>query len=419
MRRFHLCTLKGVAIRVDPTFVIVALFFAWLLATGFALPEPVVALGGGARVLFALAAMVGLAFSVVVVEIAHAFAAARARIAVHGVSLFLLGGVAEMSDEPKTPKHDLLLALAGPGAAAALALAFHSAAALVLVAASALAIEQAGVYAVVSLLRSLGWLNALIAGFNALPAFPLDGGRALRALLWKRGHSRAFATDLAAGFGKAFGVLFIVIGVLAILFDGILIGAWWAAIGVFLRRAARRATSTLVAHEALAGTPVARFVRPATVTVSPSMPLQAFIDNVVFAPPARNTRAVIYPVVEDGLFKGTVRARDLRRAGARIPTWNVSHLLAPATPETCISSRAAATDALAAMGRSALDRLFVLEETNGGERFVGVVLNSDLMDFVALKLEVDGAITDATYDAAVLKRSATPQPRSLIHASST
>lgn len=249
MRRMHLFTVRGVAIHVDPSFAVVALFFFWMLATAFFAP----AHAQGVRTWMAATAVAGLAFSLVLVEIAHALAARRAGVSVHGVSLFLLGGVAEMSDEPRTPKDDIVLALAGPATSVALALSFHSAAAFM-----QLALPSAA--PVVEVLRYLGWLNALLAAFNLLPAFPLDGGRLLRALIWRKGHSRAFATKLAAGFGKAFGVMFIVLGLVSVLFESILLGVWWAAIGVFLRRAAQRASATLVAHEALQGERIARFV---------------------------------------------------------------------------------------------------------------------------------------------------------------
>jgi Zn-dependent protease len=407
MRRIQLFTVRGVAIHVDPSFAVVALFFLWLLASAFFAP----AHAQGVRVWMAAVAVVGLALSIVLIEVAHALAARRAGVRVHGVSLFLLGGIAEMSDEPTTPKDDIVLALAGPAASVALALSFHSAAALVLLLAGTSASAAADV------LRYLGWLNALLAAFNLLPAFPLDGGRLLRALVWRKGHSRAFATELAAGFGKAFGVLFIVLGVLSVLFESILLGVWWAAIGVFLRRAARRASAALVAHEALCGERVARFMQPvatrfmqpvAGVRLAPGTSLQCFVNDVVLQ---RGERARIFPVVDEaGMFRGTVRAADLQRVGrAQLQAWTVERLAAAPNNDTCIAPDAPATDALRAMGASKLDRLFVIAAANGGEQLIGMVSKDDLIAFVAAKLEVDGPITEGSYDDTVLA----PAPSSI------
>jgi Zn-dependent protease/CBS domain-containing protein len=405
MRRFHLFTLRGVAIHVDPSFAVVALFFFWLLATSFFAPaqdglaaSALDAPAQGLQWWMGAAGVVGLAFSLVLIEVAHALAARRAGVSVHGVSLFLLGGVAEMSDEPRTPKDDLLLALAGPGASIALALSFHSVAAL-------LSVVAPHALPAVEVLRYLGWLNVLLAAFNLLPAFPLDGGRALRALIWKKGHSRAFATELTAGFGKAFGVLFIVLGLLSVVFESILVGVWWASIGVFLRRAARRASSTLVAHEALQGERVARFIQPvaAGARIAPTTTLHAFMHDVVLR---RGQRARVFPVVDGELLVGTVCARDLRRAGrGRLDTWSVQQVLAQPHTDTCIAADAPAADALRAMGKSNLDRLFVIAAGNGGDRLVGAITKDDVLAFVAQKLEVDGPVTEATYERAVLSPS--------------
>lgn len=415
MRRFHLFTLRGVAIHVDPSFAVVALFFFWFLASFFFAPahssdaaNVATSARDGVRWWVALAGIAGLGVSLMLTEIAHALAARRAGVSVHGVSLFLLGGVAEMSDEPRTPRDDLILALAGPATSAALALSFHSAAALLALAVGVNAPSAPNAAPVVELLRYLGWLNVLLAAFNLLPAFPLDGGRVVRALVWRKGHSRAFATELAAGFGKAFGVLFIVLGLLSVVFESILIGVWWAAIGVFLRRAALRASATLVAQEALQGERIDRFVQPAAAPIAASSTLHDFMHGVVFK---RGERARIFPVVDGELFRGTVRARDLQRvSGARLQQWTVEHLVTPPHPDTCVPLGAPATDALRAMGKSGLDRVFVIAPSNGGERLAGVITKDDLMAFVALKVEVDGPVSEGAYDDAAL--APPPPPRS-------
>ena len=174
---------------------------------------------------FAVAVFAGI----VAHELAHALVARRFGVHTASITLFLFGGVAEMDAEPGTPLADALIALAGPAMSAALAfLALAAAFALDHVAP---AITGAGVG---RLAVYLALANGVLAAFNLLPAYPMDGGRVLRAMIWRRASDRRVATVVAARVGMTFALIFVAAGTLEAAAHHDLLYAWTAVMGGFL-----------------------------------------------------------------------------------------------------------------------------------------------------------------------------------------
>jgi Zn-dependent protease len=180
-------------------------------------------------------------------ELAHALVARRHGVETRSIVLWLFGGIAQLQGDTPSARAELQVAAAGP--AASLAIAAISAVASWL-------LGEIGISAL--LVASLGWLagiNALLAVFNLLPAFPLDGGRILRALLWRHWGDRVRATTFAAGVGTAGGFVLIAIGILEFLTGGALGGIWLALIGWFITVAARQQRERVRQHSAQAVAP--------------------------------------------------------------------------------------------------------------------------------------------------------------------
>ena len=194
----------------------------WLLPGRRARDRPAASYGLG------LASALLLFASILAHEFGHALVARRHGVVIEEIDLWLLGGVARMSGQPQNPRDELDFALAGPVVTAVIAAIFG---------ALALAHPTSAPAALLAVIRYQAEVNVLILGFNLLPAFPLDGGRVARALLWRRSGNIAAATDTAAGLGRAFGYVLIGGGVL-MTFYGYLEGLWLAVIGVFLTAAA-------------------------------------------------------------------------------------------------------------------------------------------------------------------------------------
>jgi Zn-dependent protease/CBS domain-containing protein len=224
----RIATIWGVPIRLDASWFVVFALVTWTLATGF-LPFEYPRQSGLTYLLLGLVTSVLFFGSVLLHELGHVALALREKIPVRGVTMFIFGGVAEITREPETPGAEFRIAIAGPLVSFALA----------------------GVFGVGSVLipdqnlldAPLTWLsriNLSLALFNLIPGFPLDGGRLLRALVWHFTGNLTRATQVAATGGQWVAYGFIGLGVLDILILGNFIGGLWLIlIGWFLRNAAR------------------------------------------------------------------------------------------------------------------------------------------------------------------------------------
>lgn len=223
----------GIRLRLDWSWFIVLVLLTWTFAT-FDFPYRAPGLATGLYWLLGFSAAVLLFVSVLVHELAHATAAQRRGIPVDGITLFIFGGVAEMRMEARRPIDEFVLTIVGPLASLALAGAFW-----------ALALLGAGVAGepLQLLLMTLARLNLILAVFNMIPAFPLDGGRILRSVLWQLTGSLTKATRWAAGAGRLFGWLLIGWGAWMFVVPGArLAGSWAMFLGWFLAGAAAGAS---------------------------------------------------------------------------------------------------------------------------------------------------------------------------------
>ena len=229
-RRAHLFRVSGVSVGADVTSLLVLLLVAATLAMRPTfLPQATDAV----RWVAALAGALGLLASIVFHELGHAIAAQAVGVRVSRITLFLFGGVAELDSEPIHPWRDAATTIAGPLSTGVLALL------LLLLARSAAAWPGGAGAAAFTVLQYLLSINLLIALFNLLPAFPLDGGRLLRALLWRVRGDYRWATRIAAWVGTGLALALIALGVGSALFDRLRFGGLWSVLlGMFLLRAA-------------------------------------------------------------------------------------------------------------------------------------------------------------------------------------
>lgn len=203
-------------------------------------------------------------------EMGHALVARTRGVEVEGITLWLFGGVAKLKGDPKTARDELKIAIAGPLVSLALAGAFAGISAL---------LEASGSSSLlVGIVVWLWRINAMLAVFNMLPAFPLDGGRVFRALLW-RWKGKTKATRWAARTGRTFGFLMISAGVVEFAVRQSFDGIWIAFLGYFLLNAATAEEQVIVARDALAGITVGDAMSAAPVTVPGWITLDAFLDD--------------------------------------------------------------------------------------------------------------------------------------------
>jgi Zn-dependent protease len=252
-------------------------------------------------------------------ELAHAVVARRHGIGVNGIVLWLLGGVSKLEGEPSEARTELEVAAAGPAMSLGLALVFFALSRVTGIGHPA-SLAAAG-------LGWLGWVNGALAVFNLIPAFPLDGGRVLRALAWGHRGDKKYATELAARMGRAFGYGFIGLGIVGAFATSFgLSGVWLALIGWFLVTASRQeAYSSVRAHE-LTGLRVGDAMIAAPVTVPAWVTLDQVWEECVW-----KRRLSAFPVVvADGTFVGVASASAIQAVPtAEWPTVTVGAIVEP------------------------------------------------------------------------------------------
>lgn len=379
-RGFHLFDAFGFPIRVDMSWFVVAVLLTWMFAehTFPALAstlQPAVdapAPSVGSYWLMGLAGALLLFASVLLHELSHAVVAREFGIEMRGITLFIFGGVAEMTDEPPSAPSEFQVAIAGPVASLLLAFLFAGLAWGAFAVGLPLALLVVAVY--------LALVNAMLALFNLVPAFPLDGGRVLRSALWFFWNDLKRATRITSLLGSGFGLLLIVLGVVFVL-SGDLFAVWWVLIGLFVRNAAQMSYQQLLLRRVLEGEPVSQFMHPDPVTVPRHISVQELVEEYVY-----RHHFKMFPVVDDGRLVGCITTRQIKELPQ--DEWDRTSVGAVAltcSEDNTIDPRADAMGALSTMSRSGLSRLMVVDQG----RLVGILSLKDLLDFFSLKIELE------------------------------
>lgn len=335
----------------------------------------------------AFAAAVLFFASVLAHELSHALVGRATGVEVRRITLFIFGGVAHMEDEPPSWRSELAMAIAGPLASLALGLGF-----LWLAATVSGPIDfnpddpqaaLAGLGPVPTLLLWLGPINILLALFNLVPGFPLDGGRVLRAVLWGITGDLHAATRWASYAGRGFawlligsGFVMFLGGRVPILGGGLVNGLWLALIGWFLNNAALAGYRQLQVRESLADVPVTKLMQSRVTRVDPDLPLDVLVDEHVMASGQRS-----FPVVADGRFVGMVSLRDLhKRERSRWNVTTVGDVMTPLQAVVTVGAEQTAAEAASIIGRRDLNQLPVV---SGGE-LVGLLRREDILKWLSL-----------------------------------
>ncbi|MBW6520194.1 MAG: site-2 protease family protein [Desulfoarculaceae bacterium] len=363
----------GFEVKIDVSWVILALLIVWSLSVGL-FPFRYEGLSTQTYWIMGMIGATGLFFSIIFHEMSHSLVARRYGMSIKGITLFLFGGVAEMKKEPASPKAEFMMAIAGPLSSIFLAVVFYALSQVTKIA----GLSEA-VYGVI---RYLAWINAILAAFNLVPAFPLDGGRILRSLLWGWKKNLRWATRIAAGIGSGFGLLLIFLGILNF-FQGNLIGGMWLFfIGMFLRNSADMSYSQLLVRKVLEGEQVHRFMKKDPVTVTPATTVETLVEDFIY-----RHHFKLFPVVAEGdRLQGCVtmkQVKDIPREEWRHKT--VGEIAIGCSPENSIDWQTDAMEALALMNRTGSSRLMVIE----GNRLVGIISLKDMMKFFELKVELE------------------------------
>jgi Zn-dependent protease len=370
--RFHLFTLLGFRVGLDPSWFVLALLIVWSLATGY-FPQAVPGIDRATAWWLGIGGALGLFASIVFHEFAHAMVARQFDLPITGITLFIFGGVAELHDEPASPKAEFLVAIVGPISSFVLAGVFHL---------TGVALEVAGAGPpLLALLGYLVLLNIVLAVFNLLPAFPLDGGRVLRAAMWWWTGSLRRATRIGASFGRVLGIALIGLGVLSVLAGNVIGGLWQGLIGFFILGAASAAQRQMELTLGLSDVPVRRLMTRDPVTVPAGATLSDVVDQYFY-----RTFHAAFPVVRDEAVIGCVRLSDVERVPRE--EWartRVTEVLSPDAIET-VRPETPVLEALRLMRSGGEVPLMVIDD--GGLQ--GVLALHDVMNFLGVRRALEG-----------------------------
>ncbi len=282
-RVFRIGRIAGIPVGISPLWLVIVALFTWTLGANY-FPEAVHGIAPATAYALGLASTLLLFASILAHEFGHALVARRRGIEVDEIDLWLLGGVSRIRGEAHTPGDELRFAIAGPAVTVVVALCF-GVIALLLPASTPAAITALVEYQVL--------VNVVLFLFNMLPAFPLDGGRVLRSLLWRRSGDLRRATETAARVGRGFGYLLVALGVLELV-SGVPEGLWLALIGFFIVTAASQQAMGAQVQAVLSGVPARELMsRPVVSIPARTTVAQAVTDYVLVH------RFASYPVVDE------------------------------------------------------------------------------------------------------------------------
>jgi Zn-dependent protease/CBS domain-containing protein len=372
-RQMKLFKLLGFEVKIDASWIVIAVLVTWSLAKGV-FPAWYPNLAPMTYWTMGVVGALGLFVSIVAHEFCHSLVARKFGMPMKGITLFIFGGVAEMGDEPPTARAEFWMAIVGPLSSLAIGGIFY------LVHRGG----EAGGWdtAVNAVTYYLFYINFILAAFNLLPAFPLDGGRVLRSILWGAKGNLGWATRVSSSIGTAFGLGLIFLGVLQFIGGNVIGGAWMFLIGMFLRSAAQMSYQQLLVRKALEGEPVRRFMNPDPVTVPDSLTVAQLVDDYIY-----KYHYKMFPVMAGDKLTGCITTRQVKEIPRE--AWDretIREAASPCSEENTISPDTDAIKALAMMNQTGQSRLLVVE--NG--RLVGLVSLKDLLDFFSLKVELEG-----------------------------
>jgi Zn-dependent protease/CBS domain-containing protein len=359
----------GIPIYLHFSWLIIFGLIVWTLSTGY-FPAQYPDLPASSYWAKGLVASLLFFVSIVVHELGHAVVALRHGLRTRSITLFIFGGVAQLEKDPKDGRAEFWMAAAGPLVSLALAGLFYTCATLPFLGPSAVAVA-----------KYLALINLILALFNLVPAFPMDGGRLLRGALWGA-LGKARATRIASGAGTAFAFFLIFAGVFSLLRGDSFGGIWYILIGWFIKDASAASYQQVRLDEALRGLTV----RDAMVDAVLTLPSSGSVGEAAREYFMR-TGYGSYPVTRGDAVVGLLCLKDVMRLSAEErEATSVQGAMRPLTDAIVTEPDAPLPLAIAGMAKGQTARLLVMQ----GERLVGLLSMNGVIRRLKVREELGG-----------------------------
>ncbi len=350
--------LAGIPIGVQPLWILIVGLITWSLGAVY-YPDQVDGIAPLAAYGLGLLSALLLFASILLHELGHSLVARRNGVEIEEIDLWLLGGVARMAGYPKTAGAELRFAIAGPAVTLAIAALFG---------AIDLALPSSAPAGLRAVVEYQAFVNLAILVFNLLPAFPLDGGRVARALIWGRIGDIARATKIAASIGRGFGYAMVALGILGAT-AGAFGGIWLAAVGFFVVFAARAEENGLRVRVAFTGREAGRLMSSPAVTIPAGTSVEDAVEEFFV-----RYRYSAFPVMDGAHLVGLVDLGAIERVSAARRAETTVREIAMRHPSLVIDEHQDVAELLERPAFQRVGRAIVLGP--GGE--VGIVSISDV-----------------------------------------
>jgi len=366
---WRIAKIFGIDVNIDLSWLIVFVLITWTLAGSY---FPTQYPGWDRWLHWTVGVATSILFftSVLVHELAHSLVAISQGEKVRSITLFIFGGVAEITKEPDRAIKEFFMALVGPLSSLAIALAFG----ILWLAARGFS-QPVG-----ALARYLAIINASLAFFNLIPGFPLDGGRVLRAVIWGISGNLRTATLVASWFGQGIALLFMLWGIWQVFTGAFINGLWIAFIGWFLRNASISGYRQVVIRDMLQDVRVEDLMTQDFETVSPALTIQEVVDDYVL-----RRRDHAYPVADGDHLRGIICLHDVKAVPRQQWTsTRVGEVMTPWEKLATVSAEDDGNAVLAYLNTHDVGQLPVVE----GDRVIGMLRRGDIIRFMQLRGEL-------------------------------
>jgi Zn-dependent protease/CBS domain-containing protein len=359
----------GISIRLHYSWFFIFVLITWALAAGYfpdSYPDWDMATYWG----IGLATSLLFFLSVLIHELSHSLVAQTAGIPIRAITLFIFGGVSQISKEPEKPDVEFRMAIAGPLSSLALGGIFW------VIHIATLDVSEP----LTALTFWLAWINAVLAGFNLIPGFPMDGGRVLRSIIWWRTHNLRRATRIASTIGRGVGYLFIFGGIFWIFWGSWLNGLWLVLIGWFLETAAAGSYQQVAFQDLLSGHRVSEVMTRDCPVVSPGLTVEQLVHEYFL-----NSGRRCFPVVDNGRLLGLISLNDVKAVPHDLrPVRTVRETMTPFERLKWVRPQDDLSNVLQLITTEDVNQLPVIENNS----IVGMVARDSLLSFIRTRSEL-------------------------------
>jgi Zn-dependent protease/predicted transcriptional regulator len=360
----------GISLRLHYSWFFIFALVTWALAGSY-FPSTYPTWSLSARIAAGLITSVLFFGSVLVHELMHSIVAQRQGISVQSITLFIFGGVSQITSEPKQPKDEFRMAIIGPLSSLLIGGVLFG------IYFGLRDVDTFAAQFITAIAYWLGYINLLLGAFNLIPGFPLDGGRVFRSLLWWRSGNLKRATRTASNIGRAVGFIFIFVGIWLIFTGNWVNGIWLALIGWFLESAAVGSYQQLLLQDMLKGHVVREVMSSDCAVIPPDTTIDHLVHENILTSGRR-----CFPVVSDSQILGLMTLHNVKAVPReQWRTETVREAMTPFDKLKWVRPDEELSSILRILTEDDINQVPVVQDG----KIVGMVSREDLLNFVNIR----------------------------------